>query len=261
MSQPFNFCPKCGTENSEGDPYCRLCGYGEDPPPPPPPVGLGDEPLYGDVGPSEVKDRSKGSSPTGPRIRIERDPMGCDYVLREQVLVWKKDARKMLREIAGRSRRQIELTPYGLAVVLGIRLLDIVLADPEPVRQRFQCEPDELLEAVVNAAEESLFSGINRIVPAHEYEPDPNCKEYDPSDMILHLHGLLRFPGEKANRGVTRVAPFLKRGLNFSDDGWELDTDGVIGAPVLFFGLIVGLFAYLDEMDKSGIAVLRVLYE
>ena len=259
MSQPFNFCPKCGTENSEGDPYCRLCGYGEDPPPPP--VGLGDEPHHVDVGPSEVKDRSKGSSPTGPRIRIERDPMTCDYVLREQVLVWKKDSRKILRQTAGRSRQQIELTPYGLAVVLGIRLLDIVLADPEPVRQRFQCEPDELLEAVVHAAEESLFSGINRMVPAHEYEPDPNCKEYDPSDMILHLHGLLRFPGSPPGPGVTRVAPFLKRGLNFSDDGWELDSDGVLAAPMFFFGFIGYLFGYLDEMDKSGLAVLGVLYE
>lgn len=50
MSQPFNFCPKCGTENSEGDLYCRNCGYGEEPQenpePTAPPVGLGDEPLY-----------------------------------------------------------------------------------------------------------------------------------------------------------------------------------------------------------------------
>ena len=50
MSQPFNFCPKCGTENSEGDLYCHNCGYGEEPQenpePTAPPVGLGDEPFY-----------------------------------------------------------------------------------------------------------------------------------------------------------------------------------------------------------------------
>ncbi len=173
----------------------------------------------------------------GRVLGFMRSTQIADAVLHNTLKSSLKPHRKILKQEFGSNFRQIQVTPYGRAVIVGCALLDHVLSEEGMVEEQrlrgwtqkgsaweihcdhFSCEPAELLKSAIQLSEERLFQGVNPTVPAHP--ADDEHGEYSPSDMILGLYAWLRMspPGDVNERvqaiAVQRGGVFLQHGLNF----------------------------------------------
>ena len=187
----FNFCPKCGTENEESDPFCGNCGHGS---------SLQEN--------SNINNEttSTGSKNTNENKNLSNDIItfssamelyaaGYESII-SNAIKGRKYRKNLEANFPGCDSKQIGLTPYGKALLTCASIYLEVMARSNEFEAKFACENNELLEKTISDIQDRIFIDMNPTVPvvtctgAKLDSKDPaDCPldfdEHNLADMVL----------------------------------------------------------------------------
>jgi hypothetical protein len=268
VSEAFKFCPECGTENTEGRPFCSNCGFGSSsqetlksdagsPDSPVPEVGIQNE--------AETASASSGSFEiSSSNLEVAQYFISS---INEELLRGRKRRKWLSRNYPDCDVGSIGLTPYGLAIMTCVLFCQEVSREPVKFANYFDCEPELLIECSVAAIQDQVFEGTSADVPAFQLEKCNNypvgcglsAEHFTPTDMVLHLLRLLTAYGsykfdapEQKHDENHRIAAFTQYGMGCSTFRPSVSSGSVLMEDMQLLLWFSGTLTGWDSVAAGG---------
>jgi len=193
----FRFCPKCGTENTESDPFCSNCGHG---------VTVRESSDTDNSINMNAEERISQEVDSSNNV-IVFDPvaklaMFFSYTKHISEIKDRKFRKKLKANFPACDIKQIGLTDYGERLLFCTFIYLEVLRRGSEFREKFSCEKNEFCEKTIADIHDRIFADENSTVPIVEctgneldFNSSADCsldiEEHNLTDMVYFLSMLI----------------------------------------------------------------------